>query len=352
MASPQSMEDEFTSTRRFEVKLCLTGLLNHVKKSLQVHHSPYLFHVSYEIGKGTSSNDLVEKDINPNPTIQLGGNLEVISMPMSLSKRLDEIKQRVSSLAREIKDLHDDLQVSEQSQAGVSKEEKDLRPISESIMSFLAFSPRMEEDAILDMILQCAMYVVRAGGAGLTLFDHKKNKLVFKAAIGDGSGGIIGYEVPLEGSQHGLAFATGEVQSATPQHTEIESATKSEFRNVLVAPLLVDGEGVGTMSAVNKQDADHFTTRDMEAYKLFADLAALVVRQRVREQILERLMKGDYEKAHDDLKELPVSEDDALLLDIVQDIAKLAQGREDLLPLLQKLVGLLLEISNRIDWRR
>ena len=197
-----------------------------------MHHSPYLFYVSYEIGKGTFNNELVEKGINTTPTIQLARNLEVISMPMSLSERLDEIKQRVSSLAREIEDLHDDLQASEQSQAGVSTEEKDLRSISDSIICFLAFSRRMEEDALLDMILQCAMYIVRAGGAGLTLFDHKKNKLVFKAAIGDGSEGIIGYEVPLEGSQHGLAFATGEVQSATPQHTEIESATKSEFRNL------------------------------------------------------------------------------------------------------------------------
>jgi hypothetical protein len=32
-----------------------TGLLNHVKKGLRVHHSPDLFHVGYEIGKGTSA---------------------------------------------------------------------------------------------------------------------------------------------------------------------------------------------------------------------------------------------------------------------------------------------------------
>lgn len=31
------------------------GLLNHIKKGLMVHHSPDLFHVSYEIGKGTSA---------------------------------------------------------------------------------------------------------------------------------------------------------------------------------------------------------------------------------------------------------------------------------------------------------
>lgn len=271
---------------------------------------------------------------------------------MSTIERLDELRQRVTSLAREIEDLRRSLLDSEQSRPGPQKGEEDLQSVSDAILAFLAFSPRMEEDAILNMLLRCAMHVVCAAGAGLTLLDHEKKKLVFRAAIGDGSEGILGYEVPLEGSQHGLAFATGEVQSATPQHTDIESAAGSEFRNVLVAPLLVDGEGVGTMSAVNKQDGDHFTAQDMEAYKLFADLAALVIRQRLRQQILERLMRGDMEKAPNELKGLPLSEGDALLLGIVQDIARLGQGREDLLPLFKQLVELLLHMSNPAHWRR
>jgi len=44
--------------------------------------------------------------------------------------------------------------------------------------------------------------VVGAGGAGLTLLDARKKKLVFRAAVGDGADDILGQEVPLKGSRH------------------------------------------------------------------------------------------------------------------------------------------------------
>jgi GAF domain-containing protein len=104
------------------------------------------------------------------------------------------------------------------------------------------------------------------------------------------------------------------------------------------------------MSAVNKQGADHFTSRDMETYKRFADLAAMVIRQRLREQALERSLKGDREAVPPELGDLRFGKDDALLLSVVQDIAELTQKREDLLPLIKRLSSLLLEISGRMDW--
>lgn len=161
-----------------------------------------------------------------------------------------------------------------------------------SLAAYLALTPALEEDALLHTLLECARHVVEAGGAGLTLLDARKKRLVFRAAVGDGAQGILGQEVPLKGSRHGLAFATGEVQNSTPTYTRIDKKARAEFRNVLVAPLLVSGEAVGTLSAVNKQGADHFSARDMDAYRLFADLAAVVVRQRCREEVLRRGIKG------------------------------------------------------------
>ena len=117
----------------------------------------------------------------------------------------------------------------------------------ESLAAYLALTPALDEDALLHTLLECARHVVGAGGAGLTLLDAQKKRLVFRAAVGDGARGILGQEVPLKGSRHGLAFATGEVQNNTPSYAGIEKQAQAKFRNVLVAPLLVSGETVGTI---------------------------------------------------------------------------------------------------------
>jgi hypothetical protein len=268
---------------------------------------------------------------------------------MHLEERLSQLEKQVESLLGAIKGLRKEIRASAPSPEPGPGE--GMQAALASLSSYVALAPQMKEDALLNTILRCAMHVVRAGGAGLTLLDRSKGKLVFKAAIGDGAEGVIGYEVPLEGSQHGLAFATGEVQSSTPIHAEIEAAAKAAFRNVLVAPLLVEGEPVGTMSAVNKQDADRFSPRDMEAYKYFADLAALVVRQRLREGILKRVLGGDRGEVPPELEGVTFDKDDVALMSVVEDIGKLAQERKDVVPLLKQLMGVLLQMSKRLAWR-
>jgi len=274
---------------------------------------------------------------------------------MDYLKKIKNIKKQIDMLSKEFTNLSKQIPYS-----GTKKAKKSDEHIEDSIsriQSYLALSPQIEEDELLKMILQCAMHSVNAGGAGLTLLKKPgsrrgKRKLVFKAALGDGAEGIIGYEVPVEGSRHGEALQTGEVVSSTPLHTAIEDKTKATFRNVLVAPLIVHGEPVGTMSAVNKQNGDHFTPQDMEAYRLFSDLAAMVVRQRLRENVLERLIKGDRKTVPDELQDLRFTANDAELLGIVQDIVRLSRRREDLMPLFKQLTVLLLEISSRLDWTR
>jgi GAF domain-containing protein len=204
------------------------------------------------------------------------------------------------------------------------------------VVAYLALTPALDEDALLQTLLKCAMHVVGAGGAGLTLLDPRKRKLVFRAAIGDGAEGIIGQEVPLKGSRHGLAFATGEVQNDTPLYTGIEKATRAHFRNVLVAPLQVAGEGVGTISAVNKVGGGHFDPKDMAAYKLFADLAAVVVRQRCREQVLRRGLAG----ARRPSAALPAAfaPEDGQLLELFDSVTRLRHDHPEWLPLVKQFI--------------
>jgi GAF domain-containing protein len=253
--------------------------------------------------------------------------------------RLEAIVSQIRSLMQEVEALRRDLSRQRQPQ-GDSPVAGAAEAFS-AVISFLAIGPTLEEDSLLNTILKCAMHATGAGGAGLTLLDAKTRKLVFRAAIGDGAEGILGYEVPLAGSQHGLAFATGEVQAAAPIHAEIEEAAGTGFRNVLVAPLVADGEPIGTLSAVNKQGASQFTVQDMEAYKLFSDLAALVVRQRSRETLLARVFSGHGEAPPQSLAGLAIGKRESQLTSLVQRIARLSLRSEGVLHLIEQFVAAL-----------
>jgi GAF domain-containing protein len=139
--------------------------------------------------------------------------------------------------------------------------------------------------------------------------------------------------VPLRGSRHGLAFVTGEIQSATPIYSKLERRLGVQVRNVLVAPLLVGGHSVGTISAANKIDGDHFDQRDMAAFRLFAEVAAVIVRQRVREEILRRGLRRPGGKVAD----LPVtlSDEDRELLSLFELIGQLRKIRPECLRLIR-----------------
>ncbi|VXD00216.1 Putative GAF sensor protein [Pseudomonas sp. 9AZ] len=248
---------------------------------------------------------------------------------MNLQEQLKTLSDQISSAGRALEAIAQRLTPEQHSNA------PDLGPLS----AYLGLGASISEDRLLSMILKSAMYVVSGGGAGLTLLDPSSHKLVFRAAIGDGADGIIGYEVPLQGSQHGLAFATGEVQASTPLNKDIEDQVNTHFRNVLVAPLLVDDGPIGTISAVNKQNGEHFTVADIDAYRHFADLAALVVRQRQREAGLYQLLQAP-QQTSTELPILSFTEQDRQIAQIMRSVVTLSSQQPDLLPLCQQLISL------------
>ncbi len=264
---------------------------------------------------------------------------------MDHTKRIEKIEKQLALLTEEISFLRDDLADSSKGQP------EGMQDVGHddvgALLSYLALGSDLEEDALLNMLLRCAMYSVGAGGAGLTLFDSKKNVLVFRAALGDGAEGIIGYELPLEDSRHGLAFLTGKVQSSTPTHDGAAVVTATEFRNVLVAPLFVGVDGVGTISAVNKKDADQFTAQDMEAYRLFADLAALVVQQKLREQLVSSMVAGHGGSVPAELSAVKIGSDMLELVDIVQNMVEVRKKRPEMTPLLKQLTFMLVRSTDR-----
>ncbi len=262
--------------------------------------------------------------------------------------RVDAISHQLDALQREIAALRESLVDSKAETAPPeSRQEGD---VAAAILSFLALRPTMEHDDLLRTILQCAMAVTAAQGAGLTLFDSKRGRLVFRAALGVGADDVLGYEVPLEGSQHGLAFATGEIQAGKPIHREIDEVAGTSFSSVMVAPLMAEDEPVGTMSLVNKQGDGTFTAADMETCDVFSRLAALVVRQRLRESAFLQVLRGTGELP-EELASLAFGNREQQLMNLVERLVRIADVRESLLPKLDLVISAFESFTQSADYR-
>lgn len=257
-----------------------------------------------------------------------------------------DIFQKIENVSKAIKALSDDIEELKLMASQVSPLRSPPRsPSPEAdaglkvIVGYLALSPGMEEDDLLNTLMTCAMNVVGAEGAAVTIYDDEKKVLTFRAAVGIAADRIIGCRVPLGSSQHGIAFRMQQVISSTPMYKVIDDITGEKYRNVLAAPLLINNEAIGTLGAVNKKTGDHFTPQDMEAYQSFADLAAHIIRQRLRENSLREVIDGGAPDVPRDLPGLNIMKEDRELLEITRNLAVIGQRSPELFSVCKELVG-------------
>ena len=261
---------------------------------------------------------------------------------MDILVAIERVSKAVEALSDQVKELKllasETLPTSPYSvQAGCPEPGDQLKIVA----GYLALGPGLEQDELLNTLLSCAQQVVRAEGAGLTLYDDQKDVLVFRAATGVAADKIIGWEVPLINSQHGIAFRMRQVIASTPINRAIDEVTGVTYRNVLIAPLFINDEAIGTVSAVNKTAADHFTPQDIEDYTGFAELAAHIIRQRLREYTLKQIIEGNAAKVPMELAGVKGLTIDADLLDIIKNVAAMGRRSPEMLPLCKQLIAAL-----------
>jgi hypothetical protein len=265
---------------------------------------------------------------------------------MDILQRIARVSKAIEVLSNEVKELQ--LWAGEASRSGAQPygdERREADNQLDIVMSYLALSPGMEQDELLNTLLTCAMTVVRAEGAAVTLYDDQKNLLVFRAAVGIAADKIIGCEVPVANSQHGIAFRMRQVISSTPMYKVIDNITGESYRNVLVAPLIIDNQPIGTLGAVNKQTEDHFTPQDIEDYSSFAELAAHIIQQRLRENSLKQLIEGTSAELPKGLTGVNVLKGDKDLLEITRSIVTIGHRSPELLALCRQLISVIANIA-------
>jgi GAF domain-containing protein len=121
----------------------------------------------------------------------------------------------------------------------------------------------------------------------------------------------------------------------------IDATTGEHYRNVLIAPLIVNNEAIGTLSAVNKKTEDQFTPQDIEDYTGFAEVAAHIIRQRLREYNLKQIIEGEAAKIPVELSGVKSLTDDLDLLEIIKNIVTIGSRSPEMVPLCRQLIGAL-----------
>lgn len=159
----------------------------------------------------------------------------------------------------------------------------------------LGLSRAHDEPAVLRLLVDLGRQVIDAEEGSLLVLERSRRRLVFAMTCGSRASEetLLGQSVPLGKGITGLAAATGEVQIGSTTYRGVRQsrrpgASARDPTAVLAAPMIVDGEVVGVLTAASFRRGRLFTSDDAALYAKIASVAGVVVDQRRHLDALER----------------------------------------------------------------
>jgi len=152
--------------------------------------------------------------------------------------------------------------------------------MSALIEASAAINASLDLQRTLEAIARSAAMVMQAEASSVLLLDRRRNKLVFKAAIGDRGDALLGEEFDANLGIAGKVAATGrpalvtDVQRDKAFFKGIDDKSSFTTRGLIAAPLVHNNEIIGVVEVLNKIAQENFTEEDLELLQIFANLAA------------------------------------------------------------------------------
>ena len=140
-------------------------------------------------------------------------------------------------------------------------------------------------NALLQSIVDAAARIFGSGAAAILLVDEAEQALVFRVEFGNKQPDLIGRRVPLNKGIAGYVVMTGQaiavsnVQQDARFNADFARSTGYVPDSILAAPLLLGERVIGVLEVLDKIAATSFGMRDMELMGLFAQQAALAIRE-------------------------------------------------------------------------
>ncbi len=149
-------------------------------------------------------------------------------------------------------------------------------------------------DRLLDLITRSAMNILKCQAGSLLMRDQETDELVFRVALGPGAQSLIGQRIDKtkpslanEALERAESVIVNDTASDARWHGEVlqmddgyeEDATLDTFqsRAILTTPLLTQGEAIGVLQIINKEDGSPFTNEDATMLTTFATQAAVAI---------------------------------------------------------------------------
>ena len=138
-------------------------------------------------------------------------------------------------------------------------------------------------DELLELIIDTATRMVQAKASSLLLLDKRTKKLHFKVATGEKGEEVMKFEVNLGQGIAGFVAETGEpllipdVSKEPRWYKEISESIGFETRSIACVPMKVDGEIIGVVEIIDKEDGSPIQNEDMFTLTVFAELASKAI---------------------------------------------------------------------------
>ncbi len=133
---------------------------------------------------------------------------------------------------------------------------------------------------VLQAIAQKVAVVLRCEASSVLLLDKRRNKLVFRAAVGDRGPALIGEEFDADLGIAGRVAATGkpvivgDVRENKDFFRGIDAKSSFQTRGMIASPLIWKGDVIGVVEVLNKLNGAAFNDEDLNLLQVFANLAA------------------------------------------------------------------------------
>ena len=159
-----------------------------------------------------------------------------------------------------------------------------------------AVNAGMGLDEVFTHLVRGAAEVMHAEGASVLMLSDSGEELIFRAAVGPGSRGLVGMRIDRDQGIAGQVLKTGRAvrvdDTAMNRNflPDIDRKTRTRTRGLLASPLIFGKEAVGVIEVVNPAEKKQFTERDLELLNLFANLTASAARNA---QTFDRLSRDN-----------------------------------------------------------
>jgi signal transduction histidine kinase len=148
-------------------------------------------------------------------------------------------------------------------------------------------------DSFLQSIINEASELTNSELASILEYDESADELRFLTVQWFDRDVLRPMGVPLDGSAAGWVFRKGQpliIQDARADKRHfktVDRVTKHDTHSLVAVPLMVRGEPIGVLEALNKKDNAHYTEEDLAILETLGALAA----QAMRNAALERKMR-------------------------------------------------------------